>query len=196
MSRVLFLGLVPALSLLASCSGTPDPRTVEGTLGYMAQAVEAGDARMLFRVVDSRARHAMISIVADRHRAAELVRRTYPTDQRDAALAALGDAADASDAPALFAHRCGAPCMQGIGALVGPPANVRTAGQETFVRTSKGTEIVLFRKNAGDWYGFVWRTAELAAERDRANRDLHVIEENAATYERRRQLEQQAPATP
>lgn len=86
--------------------------------------------------------------------------------------------------------------MQGIGALVGPPANVRTAGQETFVRTSKGTEIVLFRKNAGDWYGFVWRTAELAAERDRANRDLHVIEENAATYERRRQLEQQAPATP
>ena len=42
MSRVLFLGLVPALSLLASCSGTPDPRTVEGTLGYMAQAVEAG----------------------------------------------------------------------------------------------------------------------------------------------------------
>lgn len=196
MSRLLFLGLVPVLSLLASCSGTPDPRTVEGTLGYMAQAVETGDARMLFRVVDARARHAMISTVSDRRAAAELVRRTYPADQQAAALAALGDAAEARDAADLFARRCGPACMQGIGAMVGPPASVRTEGQETFVRTSKGTEIVLFRKNEGDWYGFVWRTAELAAERDRANRDLHVIQENAATYERRRQLEQQAPSTP
>lgn len=181
-----------ALALCAGCGigGTPDPRELEGAIGYLAVALERDDSAMLFRAVDARARHAMISIVADRQRAAEVIRADYPDEEQERALTGLGDAATVQDAPALFALRCGATCRQELGQLLGAPSEQRQDGAELVVTTSRGGTLRFHKPDGADaWYGWVWETEALDAERDRANRDLRQIEENAETYRRRRELE-------
>lgn len=171
--------------------GTPDPRELEGAIGYLAVAIERDDPAMLFRAVDARARHAMISIVADRQRARDLIRADYPEDAREAALAELGDAATVADAPALFALRCDVTCRRELSEKLGAPTEQHTEGEELVVTTSRGGTLRFHRPEGDDaWYGWVWETAALDTERDRANRDLRQIEQNAETYRRRRELEQ------
>lgn len=175
--------------LAGGCGGAPDPRTIEGVTAYAMQALEHGDAARLFRVVDARSRHAMISIVADRHAARDAIRARYPASEQASALALLGDAAEARDAADLFARRCLEPCLGAFQDALGAPTETHPDGDELVVRTTRDAEVRLYRKRESDWWGLVWRTRELVAERDRANRDLAVILENAATYERRRALE-------
>ncbi|HJL02694.1 MAG TPA: hypothetical protein RMH85_29655 [Polyangiaceae bacterium LLY-WYZ-15_(1-7)] len=181
--------LVAALAGACGFGGTPDPRNLEGAMAYAALAVERDDPAMLFRIVDARARHAMISIVNDRRAAASLVRETYPEAERAAALARLGDAAEVESARELFARRCDAACRSTIGGDVGKPERTETEGEETIVHTARGTTVRVWRAEEGDWWGLVWHTDELDEERARANRDLRLIEENAETYRRRRELE-------
>jgi len=182
------LGLVAvAISCVLGCHD-PDPRSVEGALDAAARALEARDGRALFRVVDQRARHALASIVKDRREAARVVRDTHPEPERARALAALGDAAEAADAPALFAARCDEPCMAALAAKIGAPTERTTEGDELVVRTSRGETLRLHHGSDG-WWGIVWRTEALGAERDRAAQDLRQIRENAEIYRRRRVLE-------
>ena len=183
---------VALLCCACGMGGTPDPRTVEGTMAYAAMALERDDPRMLFRVVDERARHAMISIVADRRQAAARIRETYPEGLREEALAELGDAASVEDAAGLFVRRCDASCRQAIAASVGAPVETTPDGDELVVRTSRGATLRLYRPREGAWWGIVWRTAELDRERDRANQALQQIERNAETYRRRRELAREA----
>jgi len=183
---------VALASLLVACEGTPDPRGVGGALKYAAQAVEKRDARKLFRVIDERARHAMCSIVDDRKQAARLVDKSYPEDERAQALASLGEAAEAKDAAGLFAARCGERCLERFGSRIGAPESTTEDGDELVVQTARGTEVRLYRSGPGKWWGIVWHTDELDAERDKANQDLRAIERNAGIYERRRKLEDNA----
>lgn len=161
-------------------------------MGYAAAAAANDDAATLFRVVDSRARHAMASIVADRHRAAEIIAEDYPEALREAALEELGDARQVDDAEALFAARCDPSCRRRIAAEVGAPEREEPEGDELVVQTARGTSLRLHRPAEGEWWGIVWQTEALDGERDRANRDLRTIEANAATYRRRAELEQSA----
>ncbi|MCA9532621.1 MAG: hypothetical protein KC593_03045 [Myxococcales bacterium] len=158
-------------------------------LEYAARAIERNDARSLFRVIDARSRHAMASIVADRRAAAELIRNTYPEDQREAALDELGPSIDAEDAAALFAARCDRACMSDLASRIGAPLSQRQDGDELVVETPRGGTL---RVTGGgeDWYGIVWRYDELDAERQRANQDRLLVEANARTYQLR--LEQAA----
>lgn len=181
-----------SLALTVGCGigGTPDPRELEGAIAYLAVAIERDDPAMLFRAVDARARHAMISIVADRQKAAELIRADYPAEEREAALAELGDAATIDDAPALFALRCDSTCRSELSAKLGAPTERRREGDELVVTTVRGGTLRFHRAEGENaWYGWVWQTEALDAERDRANRDLRQIEQNAETYRRRRALE-------
>lgn len=177
--------------LLSACDGPPDPRTVEGTLAYISRAVEREAPEELYKVIDERSRHAMISIVSDRREAARLVRESYPPGERAAALAALGDAAEVETAAQLFGRRCDEACRRAIGESVGAPAEVREEGPMTVVTTVRGTKVRLYRGSPNGWYGLEWHPDELAAERNRANRDLAIIRENAETFERRRALERE-----
>lgn len=133
----------------------------------------------------------MISIVSDRRAAAERIRADYPDEEREDALRRLGDAAEVENAEALFAQRCDSGCRAEIGRAVGavtaqhetePPGQIR-------VVTTRG-ELEAYRESDGHWWGLVWHTAELDDERNRANRDLAMVERNAATYRRRAELEQ------
>jgi len=186
------LGLA-ILTLGALGCGLPDPHSVEGAMAYAGARLEADDARGLYDVIDERSRHAMISIVADRQRAAAEIRQSYPPELHAGALAALGDAATVEDAAGLFALRCDAPCRADFRARVGAPKSTRNEGDEVVVTTVLDTEVRLYRREPKQWYGIVWRTAELDRERARANRDLAMIRQNSATYARRRQLEAGGP---
>ncbi len=178
------------IAFLTACGigSTPDPHTLEGALGYAALALERDDGTMLFRVVDARARHALISIVHDRREAADVIRAAYPDDAQQEALASLGDAADAEDAANLFVTRCGETCRAEILGSLGAPRTSERQGDEMHVETARGT-LRLYRASDDDWWGIVWKTDELDAERDRASRDLRMITSNAETYRRRQALE-------
>jgi len=179
--------LVVFFVLVAGCA--PDPRSIRGAIAYAREAIEADDSRRLFRVIDERARHAMVSIVSDRRKAAEEIRSGYPEPLQAAALAELGDAAHAESPEELFAMRCTEPCRAELGAKLGAPEHERQDGEERVVLTAGGSEIRLFRSDEGSWWGLVWKVDDLAWERSRANRDLKTIRENVATYARRRALE-------
>jgi hypothetical protein len=127
--------------------------------------------------------------VADRREAAEMVARSYPAEARAGALRELGDAATAADAKALFVARCDRGCLAELQRSIGAVASVAPHGDEIRVRTIRGTIVPMYRGDDG-WYGLVWRTAALDAERDHANRDLEMVRQNAAVYETRRTLEE------
>jgi hypothetical protein len=177
-----------AAVLLGACDQTPDPREIEGAIGYLAQALEEDDAARLYRVLDERSRHALISIVADRRASASVIRASYPEDEQAAALEALGDAADVATPEELFARRCARACRDALTEAVGAPAGQREVDGELVVTTSRG-ELRFYRARAGSWWGFVWETEALDRERDAASRDLRQIERNAEVFRRRRTLD-------
>ncbi len=183
------VGLATALFFSGACGGRPDPRTLEGATAYAAEAIAEGDTTRLYRVIDSRARAAMISIVTDRLRAREIIERSYPEAERAAAVAALCDAAEVRDAPGLFVRRCDSRCIASIRDSLGAPTEVRMEGRVAVVRTPRERELRWYRKTDADWWGLEWNTQALSDERERANRDVAAIEENARTFERRRALE-------
>ena len=130
----------------------------------------------------------MSSIVKDRRRAAELIREHYPPAQQPEALAALGDAALVDSAPALFALRCKARCLEGYANGLGAPVETHQQGEEVALRTTRGGEFVMYR-GSDTWWGIVWHTKELARERDRAAAERRQVEKNAQLYAKQRALQ-------
>jgi hypothetical protein len=195
MGNKLIFVVVRIVVLIAVLSGcwSPDTREPRGALALASQAVEAGDARMLFKVIDQRSRHALAAIQQARSAAAALIRADYPPQAQAAALAQLGDAALAADPAELFVRRCPKACQAELGATLGAPASERTvqgeAGPELEITTATGGHVRLFRGKEGH-YGIVFRRQELSDERDRASRELEQIRANAEVYRKRKALEQ------
>lgn len=185
---ILVVGLI-ALPLLGC--GRPDTREPRGALAVAAQAIEAGDGRRLFLVIDQRSQFAMAAIQKARSQAAALIRADYPAELQAAALAQLGDAAVATDVADLFVRRCPRSCQHEIGALLGAPVHEKVvsgeAGPELEIDTATGTRVRLYKGKDGR-YGLVFRRSELSDERDRAARELEQIEHNAAVYRKRKAL--------
>lgn len=181
------LSVAASLVFVSACF-TPDPQTVDGALAYAARAAEQGDTVRLFRILDQEARHALDATLKQRQQAAAIIRDTYPADEREPALRELGDAVDAESTEALFAKRCDSSCIDWFSRNVGAPAAQSTKGDVTSVRTIRDTDIRL-RHGSDGWYGIIWRTDELAAERERAARDLAQVQENARVYSARKRLE-------
>jgi hypothetical protein len=184
--------IVASFGALLGC-WSPDTREPRGALALAAQAVEAGDARMLFRVIDVRSRHALAAIQQARSEAAGLIRAHYPADGQAGALAQLGDAALATDVADLFARRCAKACQAEIGARLGAPTGEKVvqgeAGPELEITTATGGLLRLYKGKEGH-YGLVFQRQELSAERDRAARELEQIRQNAEVYRKRKALEQ------
>lgn len=179
--------IVAVLAPLLGCH-EPDPRSVEGALDAVARAVEARDGQALYRVLDQRARHALISIVEDRRASAERIRADYPPELREEALRELGDAEKFQDAAALFAARCPEPCLAELAGRLAAPEHKERKGALVRVRTVRGTTLDMYAGDDG-WYGLVWNTEALSHERDEAARQRVQIETNAEIYRRRRALE-------
>jgi len=185
---VLFLAAASP-ALLVGCF-EPDPRSVDGALTYAARAVEQRDTRRLFRILDQQGRHALDASFKLRHDAAKTIREQYPAAEKDAALRELGDALAATATDDLFAKRCDSSCIAWFDSIVGAPAEQQIVGDLVKVRTVRDTNLTL-RLGTDGWYGIVWRTEQLSAERERAARDLAQVQDNARTYSARRALESQ-----
>lgn len=176
-----------------SCESQPDPRELRGFVNYALRAIEADDTEALFRVIDSRSRAAMFSIVSDRQAARALIETHYPEDEKAAALRAIAPTeADLADTPeAYFAARCDSACRNGFRENLGAPTEERAiegSGETLEVTTTRGT-IMVHRQESGHWWGLVWELDALDAARNRASRDLRQIETNVTTFERRARLD-------
>lgn len=192
MGNKLILAVLVSAAVVLGC-GAPDTREPRGALALAAEAVAAGHAPTLFRVIDQRSRFALAAIQQARAEAAALVRADYPPEAQAAALAQLGDAALATDPADLFARRCTKPCMDQLGAQLGAPVRERAAsgeaGPELEVETANGHRIRLMKSREGH-YGIVFdRRHELFDERNRAARELEQIRANAEVYRKRKALE-------
>ena len=186
------LGRLRATSLLCLAAlggcGDPDPRNIRGAIEAAMADIAADEGEQLYLHIDERARHALGGIVVARHKAKKVIESSYPPSERAAALSALGDGAIARNAAALFAMRCPRACMKEMERNLGAPAEQKFEGNDVIVRTVRGTTTEL-HLGSDTWYGVVWHTAELMAERDRAARELTQIEENAALYRKQRGLQ-------
>jgi hypothetical protein len=186
--RVGMLFLCLFISSAVACGPGSDPRTIDGALGKVAFAVARRDHESLFRVIDQRARHALSSIVKSRHEAARVIERSYPAEQRAEALAKLGDARTAKDAADLFRVRCPEACLRDLADRVGAVVSIEAKGDEQLVKTTRGTELRMFRGKDG-WYGVVWNTQALVRERERAAAETDLVRANAQTFTRRGALD-------
>lgn len=180
--------LLAVIITFSGCRGQADPRTLEGMMAFASDAIERDDGEALFRVIDARSQHALISIVEDRRASATLIRENYPEAARDAALAELGDSVQVESAAALFARRCDRACRADIASRIGAPVSQEQDGDELVVHTSRGA-VLRVTGGGEDWFGIVWRYDELDQERARANQDRQLVAANAETYARRRRLE-------
>jgi hypothetical protein len=181
--------ILAAIGLAGPGCGEPDRHTIRGALAVAARALEDGDGRALFAVIDPRARSALGSVVRHRQEAARLIATHYPEADQPAALAALGRAAEASDAADLFTRRCAAGCRAELAAAVGAPvAEEPLPNGDVEVRTVRGGRLRMHRGDDGRW-GIFWRNEALNEERTRAARELTQIRHNAEVYRRRRALE-------
>jgi hypothetical protein len=142
----------------------------------------------MFQTLDERARNALASVVKARTRAAEAIRRSYPEGARGEALHALGDAGQVDTPEALFALRCPASCLDGLGAQLSAPRSVRHEGALAHVETVRGEQITLYRGKDGR-YGLVWNSTALERESARAFAELDLVRENAALYAKQSKLE-------
>lgn len=175
---------------------TAEHASLKSVLSAAASAIARNNPGALFDTIDRRSRDAMHSIVADRQKARALIEAHYPAQEKNAAIRALGDAANATSASALFRIRCAKDCRDWFRDNIAAPDAISEidANGNAVVRTILDTTVVVRQGDpeSGDW-GIVWHFEELNEERLRANRELRLIEENAAHFERVRQLN--SPAT-
>ena len=183
--------VVAALAPLGLLSCTGDATQVEGAVARAAAAVASRDHAALLEMIDERARSALQSVYRARQQAAATIRASYPVEARAAALAELGDAAEATSALALFQMRCPDACVTQLGDPLGAPRTVREEGDLTRVTTVRGSELSLHRGKDGR-YGLVWQTDALMRERARASAELELIQKNARAYEAQRALREAA----
>jgi hypothetical protein len=173
------------LGVLASCG--PANSDVRGALGEAAAAVGKHDERALFLALDQRARFALDAIVTARKQARTLIETSYPSTDAQAALEALGEAAQAKNGVALFALRCNAACMDDLGQKIAAPRSIREEGPLSHVETVRGDTLDVFRADDGS-FGLVWNSEALVRERARAYAELELVKRNASLYDQKRAL--------
>jgi hypothetical protein len=160
----------------------PPDTTPEGAYARIALAIAERRPRDAFAYLETEAQWASYTIRDARRRACDRVRATYPAGEREKLLDAwgeLGAAPDGADVFALLAAKRG-----WIGRLerdLSGAARTDVEGERATVITGRGTRYPFRRRENGIW-GLTIFTAELAAEAEKASRDLEVVEHAAADY--------------
>jgi len=161
----------------------PSDRTPEGAYARIALSIAERRPRDAFAYLETEAQWASYTIRDVRKRACERVRASYPAEERERLLAAWREEAEApggADVFALLAARRGwIPRLERD--LSGVTA-VEIQGERATIVTARGTRYALRRRENGIW-GLTMFTAELAAEAERASRDLEVVIAAARDYD-------------
>jgi hypothetical protein len=162
----------------------PPETTPEGAYARIAYAIAQRSPGDAFAYLETDAQWAAYSVRDMRRKACDRVRASYPQAERASLLDAWhaeGDAPDGADVFALLAVNRG--WVQRLERDLSGMEHVEIAGERATVVTSRGTRYPFRRRDNGIW-GLTIFTAELAAEAERAARDLDVVERTAADYDR------------
>jgi len=175
--------LACAALYVASVHKYPSDRTPEGAYARIAKAVNLGRPKDFFAYLETAAQHAAFTIHDYRKTARERVLAAYPEPERSRLAAEYAPEAEVADGPALFAlyaEKRGYLArlrrdMSGI-------ASVETKGERAVVVTARGTRYAFRRRPENGIWGLTLFTASLAAEAERAARDLSIVEKAASDY--------------
>lgn len=165
---------------------TPFPAndTPEGAYARIAKALAEGHPRDVFPYLETDAQWACISIHDARKAARDRVQKSYPESERDAALAELGAMATSDDGEDVFVKT--AEARGWIARLkkdLSGSKSVEIDGDRATVVTARGSRYSFHRRDNGMW-GLTMFTAELVSDRDKATRDLAVVNTAADDYDR------------
>jgi hypothetical protein len=162
----------------------PADTTPEGAYARIALSIAERRPRDSFAYLETEAQWASFTIRDARKQACDLVRASYPADEREKLLAEWSAEADAPDGPdefALLAAQRG--WIARLERDLSGAAHVEVQGERATVVTARGTRYAFRRRDNGIW-GLTLFTAELQAEAERASRDLEVVERAARDYSR------------
>lgn len=162
----------------------PPDTTPEGAYARIALSVAERRYAEMFAYLETEAQWAAYTIRDARRKACARVTASYPPAERERLLAAWRAEADAPDGADVFVLLAAArhwPArlerdLSGVG-------SVDIEGPRATVVTARGTRYPFRRRDNGIW-GLTIFTAELAAEAERASRDLEGVERDAADYDR------------
>lgn len=163
----------------------PSDRTPEGAYYRVMIAVNKAQPTALFAYLETPAQHACYTIRDYRKRARERVLASYPEPERSALAARHATEAaapDGADIFALYADRLG--WITRLRRDLSGIAKIETRGERATVETVRGTRYPFRRRPENGIWGLTLFTPTLAAEAERAARDLALIESAAKDYER------------
>jgi hypothetical protein len=163
------------------------PDTIpEGAYARIALAIAERRPRDAFAYLETEAQWASYTIGDARRKACDRVRASYPADERNKVLGAWSDfaaASDGADVFALMAVKRG--WVARLERDLSGAAHADIEGERATVVTGRGTRYPFRRRENGIW-GLTIFTAELAAEAERATRDLEVVDHAANDYDHAR----------
>jgi hypothetical protein len=165
----------------------PSDHTPEGAYLRIAKSVGSGAPRDIFAYLETDAQWACYTIKDSRAKALHRIEASYPEAERRAltdAYRAEAEAPDGADVFVLEAQKRGwiTRLRKDLSGIV----RVEIEGERASVVTARGTRYPFRVRENGIW-GLTIFTADLAAESERASRDLAGIEAAAADYARARQ---------
>jgi len=161
----------------------PADTTPEGAYLRIVLAVSERRVRDAFPYFETEAQWAAYTIRDARKKACDRVRASYPADEQRGLLDRWRDeseAPDGADLLALLGARRG--WIARLERDLSGVASVDVQGERATVVTGRGTRYAFRRRENGIW-GLTLFTADLAAEAERASRDLDVVEQAARDYD-------------
>jgi hypothetical protein len=183
--------VVAAVAVLAIAVGVrainrrpfPAETSPDGAYLRIVLAITERRVRDVFPYLETEAQWAAYTIRDARKSACDRVRASYPVDQQKPLLDGWreeGDAPDGADVVALLGSRRG--WIARLERDLSGVASVDVQGERATVVTGRGTRYAFRRRENGIW-GLTLFTAELAAEAERASRDLEVVDQAAHDYD-------------
>jgi hypothetical protein len=162
----------------------PPDTTPDGAYLRIAYAIGEERPRDAFAYQETEAQWACFTIRDLRKKALDRARTSYPEAERATLAAAYESdalAADGADVFAQIAKRRG--WIARLRRDLSGVAHVDVDGERATVVTVRGTRYTFRRRDNGIW-GMTLFTADLAAEAERAARDLSVVAAAADDYDR------------
>lgn len=162
----------------------PPNDTPEGAYARIAKALSEEQPRELFPYLETEAQWACISIHDARKAAYDRVNKSYPKGEKETLLAELREMAMTADGEAVFTRTAEARgWLARLRKDLSGSKSVEIVGDRATVVTARGTRYSFRRRENGMW-GLTMFTAELCADRDKATRDLTVVNAAADDYDR------------
>jgi hypothetical protein len=185
--KLVALGALLVFALLGLYRGLvqpfPSDQTPLGAYLRIARSMGAMDVNATFPYLEDEAQWACFSICDARKSAAVRIRRSYPTEAQSAALAASADLAGCSDGATAFGvlakqYGWSGRLRRDLSGVV----SSEISGERASLVTARGTRYPFRIRKNGIW-GLTIFTGELVAERNRATRDLALVNAAADDYD-------------